>query len=152
MIDPRRRWRWGRRRGPARGLGVFGAPGFATDADGLADLLGRHDALTNLMDAAGAELEVSRAGLHAVDAMTETWRSDLVSARNLTNHLGLFLGDVLIQEIAGAGWHVWPNGHPVIALAAGPEFDVTASAEAWMVSGGPHLSGVLDRAVAASKR
>ena len=149
MVDIRRLWRRGRRRGTAQGVGVFGAPGFADDPDGLAALLGRHERLTKWMRAAGLDLQVSAYGLQAVDAMIDHWQDDPTIAPALSNDVGVFLGDVLIHEISGSRWHVWPNGHPVIRLKGGQEIDVTAQTRTRTDKGQPHLSAALAKARAA---
>lgn len=151
MIDIRRLWRRGRRRGTAQGVGVFGSPGFADDPEGLAALLGSHERLTGWMTAAGLDLEVSAAGLQSVDAMVDRWRDDPTIAPALSNDVGVFLGDVLLHEIRGSRWHVWPNGHPVVRLEGGREIDVTARTESRVRKSQPHLSAILDGARAATR-
>ncbi len=148
-INSSRRHR--RKHGTARGVAVFGTSGFADDSQGLTDLLGRHERLIGWMRAAGLELEVSAAGLQTVDAMVETWRDDPSVAPGLTNDVGIFLGDVMVHEISGARWHVWPNGHPVIRLADGKEIDVTAQTSTRVRKGRPHLNAILDQAAGAAK-
>lgn len=150
MRDLKRLWRHGRERGAARGVGVFGGPGFADDAQGLTDLLGRHEDLTDWMSTAGADLQVSAAGLEAVHALMDTWRDAPALTPNLANKVGLFLGTVLIHEISGASWHIWPNGHPVVRLTTRKDFDVTALTETRVRTGHPHLTTVLDQAAAAN--
>lgn len=151
MIDIGRLWRRGRRRGTAQGVGVFGSPGFADDLEGLAALLGRHQRLTEWMRAAGLDLQVSASGLQTVDAMIDYWRDDRTIAPALSNDVGVFLGDVLLHEISGSRWHVWPNGHPVIRLKGGQEIDVTAQTRTRVGKGQPHLSATLDKARAARR-
>lgn len=145
-------WHPGRRRRSAQGVGVFGSPGFADDQQGLADLLGRHDRLADWMSAAGLDLQVSAAGLESVDTMIDTWRDDLTVVPQLANEVGVFLGDVLLHEIPGARWLVWPNGHPVIHLPDGREIDVTERAGRRIRRGRPRLTAVLGTAGTATKR
>lgn len=102
------------------------------------------------MRTAGADLEVSAGGLQAVDAMIDTWRDTPAAAPNLANEVGLFLGSVLVHEIIDASWHAWPNGHPVIRLTTGKEFDVTALTATRVRKGQPRLKAILDQAVAAT--
>ncbi len=151
VIDIGRLWRRGRRRGKAQGVAVFGAPGFANDADGLASLLGSHQRLADWLTAAGLELEVSAAGLQTVDVMIDRWREDPTIASALSNDVGVFLGDVLLHEVSGARWHVWPNGHPVVRLAGGREIDVTGQTQTRVRKGQPHLGAVLDGAKASTR-
>ena len=129
---------------------MFGAPGFADDPEGLAVLLGRHERITEWTRAAGLDLQVSASGLQTVDAMIDEWRDDESIAPALSNEVGLFLGDVLLHEVSGSHWHVWPNGHPVIRLKKGQEIDVTAQARTRASEGQPHLSATLEKARAAS--
>lgn len=128
---------------------MFGAPGFADDSEGLAALLGRHERLAGWMRAAGLDLHVSASGLQAVDAMIDHWQDDPTIAPALSNDVGIFLGDVLLHEVNGSRWHIWPNGHPVIRLKGGQEIDVTAQARTRADEGQPRLSATLDRARAA---
>ncbi|WP_368735701.1 DUF6278 family protein, partial [Pseudomonas sp. 100_A] len=144
MIDIRRWWRRGRHHGTAQGVVVFGSPGFDDDQQGLRTLLGRHERLTEGMRAAGLELEVSGGGLRVVDSMIEGWVEDPIVAPGLINDVGFFLGNVLVQEIPDAQWRVWPNGHPVVQLADGREFDVTAQAAARVQRSHPPLTDILD--------
>lgn len=127
-------------------MGVFGSPGFTADQKGLADSLSRHDRLINWMAAAGLDLEKSAAGPRAVDAMIDAWRDDPSVAPGLSNEVGLYLGDVMLHEIRGARWHVWPNGHPVVRLEDGREFDVSAQAARRVSKGKPNLNASLEEA------
>lgn len=146
MIDIRRWWRRGRRHGTAQGVVVFGSPGFDDDQQGLRTLLGRHQRLTDWMRVAGLELEVSGEGLRVVDSMIEVWVEDPIVAPGLINDVGVFLGDVLVHAIPDARWRVWTNAHPVIQLADGREFDVTAQAATRVQRGCPPLNDILDDA------
>jgi hypothetical protein len=80
MVDITRVWRHRRKRGTAQGVAVFGTSGFAEDPQGLTDLLGRHERLTDWMRTAGLDLRVSAAGLQTVDAMIDAWRDDPIVA------------------------------------------------------------------------
>jgi hypothetical protein len=54
------------------------------------------------------------------------------------------------MNVAGARWHVWPNGHPVIQLADGRESDVVALVAERLRTGRPTLPQVLSDARAGS--
>lgn len=73
MFDLRRLWHREPKRGMARGVGVFGGPGFADNGQELTTLLGHREALSDWMRAADVDLAVSAAGLRAVDVMINTW-------------------------------------------------------------------------------
>ena len=64
----------------------------------------------------------------------------------LGNVVGLFLGSVLVRHVDGAQWHVWPNGHPVVRLRNGREYDVVALADQRVQIGEPHLPSILAEA------
>jgi hypothetical protein len=64
------------------------------------------------------------------------------------SEIGLFLGTVIIASLAGARWHLWPNGHPVIRLPSGRDLDVVAMGSARVSKGAPRLTDAFADAVA----
>jgi Family of unknown function (DUF6278) len=125
---------------------VFGTPGFEQDAAGLAALLGHHESLAALLERRGHQLAESPECLALVDDAVHEWAQDPQVAPMLANEVGLYLGSVLVRQVPGATWQVWPNGHPVVRLAGGRELDVTELAARRVRTGGPALPAVLDDA------
>lgn len=146
MVDIRRLLPRRRRHRTAEGVVVFGSPGIANDQQALTTLLGRHERLAGWMTTAGLDLEVSSAGLRVVNSLIEEWLEDPTVAPGLINEVGVFLGDVLLHEIADARWWIWPNGHPVIRLRSGPEIDVIAQTAVRVQKGRPPLNDTLETA------
>jgi hypothetical protein len=56
--------------------------------------------------------------------------------------VGVYLGTVIINSVAGARWRVRPNGHPVIVTAFGRELDVVAMTNRLLSTGGPSLASI----------
>jgi len=139
------RWRWSRgpKRGVALGVAVFGPQGFAEDADGLASLLGRRERLAAWLAAQGRSLEETPETLAVVDGLLDGWAVDPEIGPRLGNEVGLFLGCVIVRVVAGARWQLWPNGHPVVRLRSGLEYDVVALVEQRLRANGPALMEVL---------
>jgi len=55
---------------------------------------------------------------------------------------GLFLGTVLVVNVPGARWRLWPNGHPVIRLPSGRDLGVVALAHDRATKGTPLLADI----------
>jgi hypothetical protein len=122
---------------------VFGAQGFVDDADGLASLLGRRERLAAWLTAQGRSLDETPETLAVVDDLLDGWAADPEIGPYLANEVGLFLGCVIVRVVAGARWQVWPNGHPVVRLRSGHEYDVVALVEQRLYANGPGLTEVL---------
>jgi hypothetical protein len=120
-------------------VAVFGSPGFAEDADGLASLLSRREPLAAWPAAQGTSLEESPETLVVVDGLIDCWAADPEIGPRLGNEVGLLLGCVIVRVVAGAHWRVWPNGHPIVRLRNGREYDVVDLVEQRLRSGGPSL-------------
>ena len=138
------RWRWRRdpKRGVARGVAVFGPHGFVDDAEGLASVLGRRERLAVWLSAEGRSLEETPETLGVVDDLLDGWALDPEIGPRLVNEVGLFLGCVMVRVVAGARWQIWPNGHPVVRLHGGQEYDVVALVEQRLHDNGPGLMEV----------
>jgi hypothetical protein len=108
---------------------VFGPHGFVDDADGLASLLGRRERLAAWLSAQGRSLEETPETLAVVDDLLDGWSTDPEISPRLVNEVGLFLGCVIVRVVTGARWQAWPNGHPVVRLRSGQEYDVVALVE-----------------------
>jgi hypothetical protein len=138
--------RWRARRGASLGVSVFHAgdaePGAGPDADTLNELLSECELLREQAAAAGVELDDTPASLEHLDQLLPRWREDPEAASWLGNDAGLYLGTVIVHRMPGAGWELWPNGHPVVRLASGRELDVVALGHDWAIDGAPELSAV----------
>ncbi len=142
-----RRWLPGPKHGVARGMAVFGSPGYARDVDGLNELLGRWPALCSWAEGHGLALSGVPTDLQLLDHEIGEDHHDAAMTA-LASEAGLFLGTVIINSAAGARWRVWPNGHPVVLTASGRELDVVAIADRRFSTGVPRLADVHADAVA----
>jgi hypothetical protein len=124
MSTSSRRWR-GPKQGIARGVAVFGSPGFE-DPDRLKELLSHRNEVPRWATEHELELSDQPEGLSTLDSVLDNWNAEPEIGPKLANEVGLYLGNVIVENIEGAHWSVWPNGHPVIRLSSGHELDVTA--------------------------
>ena len=60
--------------------------------------------------------------------------------------LGIYLGNVIVKNVVGAQWKLWPNGHPVISLASAREMDVIAMVSARLMNSGSGLASIYSSA------
>jgi hypothetical protein len=138
----------GPKHGPALGVAVFTAKGssVARDMEGSMADDGR---LHRWALAHGVVLNDDAASLGLLDAHLDAWESDPshYESVDLGNGVGIYLGNVMLQGIEGSRWRVWPNGHPVIRLVSGREFDVTALVGDRLRHSGPSLQSNYARAV-----
>lgn len=142
-----RRWLPGPKHGVARGVVVFGSPGYVRDLDGLNELLARWPALRSWADGRGLALSGVPEDLQLLDQEIGEQPHDAVM-QALAAEVGLFLGTVIINSAAGARWRVWPNGHPVILTASGRELDVVAIVSRRFSTDRPRLADVYADVVA----
>jgi hypothetical protein len=134
-VTSRRRW-MGPKHAVARGVAVFGTSLDRRDTvDGPLPDSGR---LKSWSLSHGVVLADDPAGLESLDEHLDEWSADPTHHErvDLGNEVGIYLGNVIVKNVAGAQWHVWPNGHPVISLASAREMDVIA-----MVSDRIRISG-----------
>ncbi|MFI2640738.1 DUF6278 family protein [Streptomyces sp. NPDC018610] len=124
---------------PSLGVAVVSVGGTPEPGD-LADLLSTCELLRAQAAEADVRLDESAASLAALDQMLPGWRDDAEKVSRLGNDAGLYLGTVIVRTVAGAVWELWPNGHPVVRLLSGREFDVVEAGLAWADSGVPELS------------
>lgn len=122
---------------------MFGTPGFTEDSEGLASGLGRSDELVRWLAERGDTLTDAPEDLAVVDGAIDDWKGHPEIGPALGNTVGLFLGSVLVRHVDGATWHVWPNGHPVVRLEDGHEYDVVALAGQRVQFGIPTLPSIL---------
>jgi hypothetical protein len=110
--------------GPARGVAVFGSPGFK-DPRRLADHLADCRSLRAWADDHGLRLDGSPESLSALDEALERF-GDQQTKEDLANQAGLYLGTAIIRHDDRARWQVWPNGHPVVRMPSRHDLDVVA--------------------------
>jgi hypothetical protein len=118
----------GRRHGLARGVAVYGRPRVRDDGQ-IAGLLGRCERLRSWARLNGFVLSGVPEDLELLDRAIDEWpvAAQLPQSNAAPGHeAGLFLGTVIIASLPGAGWRLWPNGHPVVLLPSGRELDVVA--------------------------
>ena len=127
IVSSWRRWR-GPKRGIARGIVVFGSPGFE-DSDRLQELLSGHNEVLHWAAERDLALSDEPEGLSTLDEALDEWTQDPAIGSGIGNEVGLFLGHVIVKNIEGARWSVWPNGHPIVRLVSGRDVDVTALAD-----------------------
>jgi hypothetical protein len=117
----------GPKHGVARGVAVFGssASGRIEMVDGPLPDSGR---LKSWSLSHGVVLADDSAGLEDLDVHLDEWSVDPTHFEqvDLGNEIGIYLGNVIVKNVTGAQWKVWPNGHPVISLASARELDVIA--------------------------
>lgn len=115
----------GSKHGIARGVAVFTSP----DSGGSNMVVGplpEGGRLRQWSREHGVELTDDAASLKLLDAHLDEWNADESHFErvDLSNGVGVYLGNVILEHVADSRWQVWPNGHPVIALRTGRELDV----------------------------
>jgi hypothetical protein len=115
----------GHKHGVARGVSVYGSPGFR-DSD-LQELMLRCDGLRRWATDHDLILDDGPESLTKLDEHLDSWNSDSShhGKVDLSNEVGKYLGVVIVKHVPGSQWTVWPNGHPVIRLRSGTDLDVT---------------------------
>jgi hypothetical protein len=142
----RRRW-LGHKYGPARGVAVYGSAdkhgpnqfeNLALSCDGLRKWSGDHQ----------LNLDDTPESLRELDARLDLWNADETHHGNvdLSNEVGIYLGTVVIRNLEGSRWQVWPNGHPIVRLNSGRELDVTRLSNDRLHHLGPGLGTLFDQA------
>ncbi|MEW1891381.1 DUF6278 family protein [Streptomyces sp. NPDC048567] len=131
---------WRKRHDGTRKTGLAGV--VDADPEGVAELLAECELLRVRVGERGIELDDSPASLTALDQLVPRWRDDPEELPWLGNDAGLYLGTVLVRNVDGAHWHIWPSGQPVVRLASGREIDVVEAGLDWAMSGSPELSQV----------
>ena len=134
--------------GIARGVGVYGSSLDRTDTiDGPLPDLGR---LKSWSHSRGVVLADDSAGLEDLDLHLDEWSADATHHEHvdLGNEVGIYLGNVIVKNVAGARWKVWPNGHPVISLTSAREMDVIAMVSDRLKNSGASLTSIYSSASA----
>ena len=130
---------------------MLGASAFDEVAEDLPSSLRRHEELEGWLAERGDTLTDCPEDLAIVDNAIDGWTEHPTIGPMLGNVVGLFLGSVLVWHVDGAQWHVWPNGHPVVRLRSGREYDVVALADKRVHLGEPRLPSILAEARTRSK-
>jgi hypothetical protein len=136
-----RRWLRGPKRGIARGVAVFGSPGFG-ESEVMGTSLAQCEALRAWTSDHGVNLSGEPDTLEVLDQSMDAWATDPRLAARLATDAGLYFGTVIVGHVPGARWHAWPNGHPVVRLASDCDLDVTALVDRRLVGHGPTLSTI----------
>jgi hypothetical protein len=104
------------------------------------DALARCPTLRSWAAARSISLDGTPGSLDALDRATTA--ADEQGQRALHAEGALYLGTVLVRQLPGARWHVWPNGHPVIRLASGRDLDIVAVVDDRMRAGSRGLAAI----------
>jgi hypothetical protein len=142
---------WRRRKGEpkhgtAKGLVVWGNPAFQ-DPQKLNELLLAHDDVPIWARERNVRLSNEPDGLVTLDGVLDDWVADASIGPRLANEVGVYLGNMIVGNVPGARWTVWPNGHPVVGLASGSELDVTALVGERLRNGGKSLPVIYSNAM-----
>ncbi|MEU3608796.1 DUF6278 family protein [Streptomyces sp. NPDC035033] len=130
---------WRKRREPEQGPL---SAAFDRDPDGVAELLAECELLRDRVEAAGVALDDTPRSLQELDQLPPRWRDDAEELPWFGNDAGLYLGTVIVRNVPGAHWQVWPNGGPVVVLESGREVPVVEYGVEWAMTGAPELSQV----------
>jgi hypothetical protein len=141
-----RRRRGGPERNVAKGLVVFGNPGFQ-DPKKLNELLFAHDDVRRWAVERNVHLSNEPDALATLDGVLDEWAADPNVAPQLANEVGVYLGNMIVGNVRGARWTVWPNGHPVVGLASGSQVDVTDLVSRRLRSSGESLPAIYSNAM-----
>ena len=138
----RRRW-MGPKHGVARGVGVYGSPGF-DNSDRLKELIHSCEQLRTWSRDHGLALDDEPESLALLDQRLDSWNSDPShhGKVDLSNEVGKYLGSVIVNHVDGSQWKVWPNGHPVVQLRSGVDLDVTELANDRINHSGTSLESI----------
>jgi hypothetical protein len=92
----------------------------------------------------GVVLTEDPAGLEDLDGHLDEWSADPSHDEHvdLGNEVGIYLGNLIVKNVAGAQWKVWPNGHPAISFSSTREMDVIAMVGARLLNSGPSLASI----------
>ncbi|MFB7939167.1 DUF6278 family protein [Streptomyces sp. NPDC004779] len=118
------------------------AAAFDRDPEGVTELLAECELLRARVEAAGVALDDTPRSLQELDQLPPRWRDDAEELPWFGNDAGLYLGTVVVRNVPGAHWQVWPGGGPVVVLESGREIPVVEYGVEWAMSGAPQLSQV----------
>jgi hypothetical protein len=133
----------GPKHGVARGVAVFTS--FESRGSDVIDgLLPESEGLRRWSKEHGVDLHEDSTSLEVLDAHLDAWNLDPSrhGRVDLSNEIGVYIGNVIVKHVAGSHWRVWPNGHPVVVLSSGLEMDVTSMVNDRLNRIGPSLSSL----------
>ena len=136
----------GRDRNIAKGLAVFGNPGF-DDPKQLNELLFAHEDVLHWAGERDVPLSNEPDALATLDGVLDEWASDPNIGPQLANEVGVYLGNMIVGHVDGARWTVRPNGHPVVGLTTGLQVDVTDLVSQRLRRGGISLPDIFAEAM-----
>lgn len=132
--------KWRKRHGSeAEEAGEPSAADFDRDPDGVGELLAECELLRARVEESGVVLDSSPRSLQELDQLPPRWRDDPEELPWFGNDAGLYLGTVIVRNVPGARWQVWPGGGPVVRLASGREIQVVEAGLDWAMRGAPEL-------------
>lgn len=142
----RRRW-MGPKHGVARGVAVFTSSD-SGGSDMVRGLLADSGRLRQWSLANGVILTDDLASLEILDAHIDNWNADPIHHDfvDLGNEVGIYIGNVILGNVVGSRWRVWPNGHPVVVLETGRELDVTSMVNDRLNRSGSSLPSIYAKA------
>jgi hypothetical protein len=137
----------GPKHGPALGVAVFTAKDSVVSRD-MTGAIGESSRLRQWSNDHGVVLNDDAQSLELLDAHIDEWNADPshYESVDIGNEVSTYLGNVILKNVAGSRWRVWPNGHPVIALASGRELDVTSLVGDRLRRSGPSLHSIYAQA------
>ncbi|WP_406063806.1 DUF6278 family protein [Streptomyces sp. NBC_01077] len=115
---------------------------FDRDPEGVAELLAECELLRARVGESGVTLDDTPNSLQELDQLPPRWRDDAEELPWFGNDAGLYLGTVIVRNVPGARWQVWPGGGPAVRLASGREIQVVEAGLDWAMTGSPELSQV----------
>ncbi|MFF9143631.1 DUF6278 family protein [Streptomyces sp. NPDC055051] len=118
------------------------AAAFDRDPEGVTELLAECELLRARVETAGVALDDTPRSLQELDQLPPRWRDDAEELPWFGNDAGLYLGTVIVRNVPGAHWQVWPGGGPVVVLESGREIPVVEYGVEWAMTGAPQLSQV----------
>ncbi|WP_405859103.1 DUF6278 family protein [Streptomyces sp. NBC_00090] len=130
---------WRKRHEPEDDAGSPLATAFDRDPEGVGELLSECELLRARVEQAGVALDDSPRSLQELDQLPPRWRDDPEELPWVGNDAGLYLGTVIVRNVPGARWQVWPGGSPVVRLASGREIQVVEAGIDWAMTGAPEL-------------
>ncbi|MEU9996715.1 DUF6278 family protein [Streptomyces sp. NPDC048370] len=122
------------------------AAAFDRDPSGVGELLAECELLRARVQDRGVTLDDTPRSLAALDQLPPRWRDDPEELPWIGNDAGLYLGTVIVRNVPGASWQVWPGGQPFVRLASGREINVVEAGLDWAMTGSPELSQVYGEA------
>ncbi|MEU3482727.1 MULTISPECIES: DUF6278 family protein [Streptomyces] len=131
---------WRRRHGPDGDAAASPlTAAFDRDPEGVGELLAECELLRARVEESGVALDDTPRSLQELDQLPPRWRDDPEELPWIGNDAGLYLGTVIVRNVPGARWHVWPGGGPVVRLASGREIQVVEAGLDWAMTGAPEL-------------